>query len=247
MFSLTSSLPTLCSSAGTTRTEDFSGSALNIPDYKVVVEAMKRDYDGATTEEKNDMTFFLNTVMPCVDPEVTHKYGSQEGKTHLVIFDDCWHSEMATGLLVLKEYSRADNLIHNVTLNSTGGEAKKKKHKRLHTKIDREKQFNYYYSLCNEMNDLRKQHGFECRMECWDKECFGNNNNSSRLKKGPGDRADIVPYGVGKQDDSSFLDFMKDRSAFLYIFRSVSELTPTSDDSKLPPLTGHITQLYFSA
>ena len=89
-------------------TEDFTGSALNIPDYKLVMEAMEKDYDMATTEEKMAMKFFLNTVMPCVDPEVMHKIGSQEGKTHLEIFRDCWHSEMATGLLVLKEYSRAD-------------------------------------------------------------------------------------------------------------------------------------------
>jgi hypothetical protein len=227
--------------------DDFTGSALNIPDYKLVMEAMEKEYDMATTEEKMAMKFFLTTVMPCVDPEVTHKIGSQEGKTHLEIFRDCWHSEMATGLLVLKEYSRADNLIHNVTLDSTVGEAKKKKRKRLHTKVEREQQFNYYYSLCNTMNVLRKQKGFERRMERWDKEIISTNNNANKRKKGPGDRADIVPNGLGKQDDSSFMDFMRDRPAFLQIFRNVSDMTPASDDSDLPPLTGHITQPYFSA
>jgi hypothetical protein len=204
----------------------------NIPSFDTVLNAMKCDYDEATDEEVDGMKFFLNTVIPCVDPDVNRKHGWLEGCTHLQKFGDFWHSEMATGLLILKEYSNPENLIHNAT--TTGGDQVKKKRKRLHSKIRRDEHFDSYYTICNQMYEMRQELGFVERMERWDKECCISTDD--RRRRGPADRINIVPTGNRLGNGSkSFIDFLATNDVFRNIFTQISPLTK---ENPVPPLTG---------
>jgi hypothetical protein len=205
----------------------------DIPSYETVIGAIETEYDLATTSQVSAMTFFLNTVTPCVDPEVSQKRGWLEGSTHLQEFGDFWHAEMATSLLLLKEYSNPENLIHNATTCSLGDHVKKKR-KRLHSKMTRGEHFNYYYRLCKKMLGIRKEVGFQPRMERWDKECCKQGDD--RRKRGPADRINIVPQCTqyGEEDDNLFDEYLAENDLFHSYFDGISNLTP---ESPVPTLT----------
>ena len=106
------------------------------------MEAIKTDFELVTPEMKSAMRFFLKTVIPSVDPDVGKKQEWGRKLTLREKFKDCWHYEVATGLLVLDRYSDLENLTHNANLPKSvpdlvmNGQNNKKKRKEMKRKCN---------------------------------------------------------------------------------------------------------------
>ena len=201
---------------------------------------MGTDPDEASDDMKNAMSFFLNTVIPCVDPDVGRKQDwlGAHGGTLMEKFAGCWHYEMATALLILQEYSDTENLEHNANIPAdndlTSETSAKKKRKRLHSKHQRKGLQDCYYGLCKKMQILQQESGFGERMAAWERACSPNKH--AKQLRGPGDRVNVVPteHRAGANNtENSFLDFIQGNPQFCDIFNTV---TPGSPDEPCPPL-----------
>ena len=190
---------------------------------------MKHDLAQANQEMIKGMTFFFTVVIPCVCPDITSK---KDGSSHVDKFAGSWDYEMATGLLLLREFSNINNLQHNVALLAHDSEdshnTNKKKRKRLHTTKDRENLCFCYYKMVAHLKMIMKLPGFAGRMDDWDRKCYGEKNRSAR--RGPETRHNMVPLrhqGNG-DDDIYFCDFLRDNPSFVDVFSGFSTASPVS-------------------
>jgi hypothetical protein len=210
----------------------------------MVMEAIKTDYQQATEEMKAAMKFFLKTVIPSVDPDVGKK---QEWVRKLTLhekFKDCWHYEMAMGLLVLDCYSDLENLTHNAKLPKSvpdtvmNGQNNKKKRKHLQDKEQQDSLQKMYYKLCMELKAIELQPGLPDRMMEWENEC----GTAPMIKRtrGPGDRVNVVPTqhrGGANNGDKNFQAFLQQHTSFGGIFKNVPYL---SQDDTAPEVNSEL-------
>jgi hypothetical protein len=193
------------------------------------MEAMKHDVAQANQDMIKGMMFFFTVVIPCVCPEITSK---KDGSSHVDKFAGSWDYEMATGLLLLREFSNINNLQHNVALLAHDSEDhhdnNKKKRKRLHTTKDRENLFVCYYKMVAHLKVIMKLPGFAGRMDDWDRKCYGEKNRSAR--RGPETRDNMVPlrHRGNADDDIYFCDFLRDNPSFVDVFSGFSTASPVS-------------------
>lgn len=216
------------------------------------MEAIKTDFELATPEMKSAMGFFLKTVIPSVDPDVGKKQDWARKLTLREKFKDCWHYEVATGLLVLDRYSDLENLTHNANLPKPvphpvmNGQTNKKKRKRLQDKVQQDNLQKTYYQLCTELKIIEQQQGFSERMMEWENQC--GTAPLTKRARGPGDRVNVVPtqHRAGANNsEEAFFAFIRQNTDFGDIFNKLPHL---SQDSAAPevdsdlPITQQATQ-----
>ena len=193
------------------------------------MEAMKHDVAQANQEMIKGMMFFFTVVIPCVCPDIASK---KDDSNHVAKFAGSWDYEMATGLLLLREFSNINNLQHNVALlandSEDGHNTNKKKRKRLHTTKDRENLCFCYYKMVAHLKVIMKLPGFAGRMDDWDRKCYGEKNRSAR--RGPETRTNMVPlsHQGNADDDIYFCDFLRDNPSFVDVFSGFSTTSPVS-------------------
>ena len=193
------------------------------------MEAMKHNVAQANQDMIKGMTFFFTVVIPCVCPEIASK---KDGSSHVEKFAGSWDYEMATGLLLLREFSNINNLQHNVALLAHDSEDhqdnNKKKRKRLHTTKDRENLYVYYYKMITHLKVVMKLPGFAGRMDDWDRKCYGEKNRSTRC--GLETRHNMVPlrHQGNADDDIYFCNFLRDNPSFVDVFSGFSTASPVS-------------------
>jgi hypothetical protein len=193
------------------------------------MEAMKHDVAQANQDMIKGMTFFFTVVIPCVCPDIASK---KDGSSHVAKFAGSWDYEMATGLLLLREFSNINNLQHNVALlvhdSEDGHNTNKKKRKRLHTTKDRENLCYCYYKMVAHLKVIMKLPGFDGCMDDWDRKCYGEKNRSAR--RGPETRPNMVPlrHQGNADDEIYFCDFLRDNPSFIDLFSGFSTASPVS-------------------
>lgn len=214
-------------------------AAAAVPTSTNVIRAMKTNSEQASEEMIASMTFFLTIVIPCVCPEITAKKDWMAGSSHVEKFAGCWTIEMATGLLVLSEFSDTKNLEHNAGLgheeDDDGENAPplgRKKRKRLHTSAHRDNLQSVYYELIKEMEEVEKSPGFTRRMDDWDRKCSSDQNNAR--KRGPESRINMVPLAHRGSDrkDKAFNSFIQGNPMFSDIFSSLNNISPLSNNGQ---------------
>jgi hypothetical protein len=201
-----------------------------------VIEAMKTDLDEASEEMVQAMEFFLTIVIPCVCPEINSKRDWLAGSGHLEKFGGpgSWKHDMATGLLVVSEFSNTVNLEHNARLSHDDDQEHapaivKKKRKRLHTANYRDNLHSLYYKIINDLKEVESNPGFARRMDEWDGRCYSDPNKDRR--GGPENRRNMVPLahrGGPSHDESYFNSFLQSNPAFSGIFAEISNVSPIS-------------------
>jgi hypothetical protein len=204
---------------------------------------MKTDLEQASQEMIGGMTFFLTVVIPCVCPEITARKDLLAALSHVEKFGGGWKHEMATGLLVLSEFSNTKNLEHNAGLHHEDSEnahaerapvVGKKKRKRLHTAAHRDNLHSVYYKMIEEMKEVECTPGFSRQMNEWDSKCWGETNRARR--RGPEDRLNVVPLahrGGASNDNSYFNSFIQGNPNFSDIFSNITNVSPLSQSG--PP------------
>ena len=204
---------------------------------------MKTDLEQASQEMIGGMSFFLTIVIPCVCPEITTRKDLLAALSHVEKFGGGWKHEMATGLLVLSEFSNTKNLEHNASLRHEDSEnahaenapaVGKKKMKRLHTATHRDNLHSVYYKMIEEMKEVECTPGFSRRMDEWDSKCWGETKRAH--SRAPEDGLYVVPLahrGGASNDNSYFNFFIQGNPTFGSIFTDISNVSPIST-SALP-------------
>ena len=132
------------------------------------------------------MKFLLTTAVPAVDPNVLRGKLWNKTRTHVGFFGiKNWPHEIATAMILISKFSDLDNLLYNAGLIDEDGnridlgegqpqKPKKKRRKKMHTKMGEKELQADYYRICKFMRKLSKEEGFEERMKQWDEMLCGD-------------------------------------------------------------------------
>lgn len=189
------------------------------------------DPDGADDGLAEKMEFFLNVVLPAIDPRMQ--------KAELWLATNCshvewfgaqqWTVEVATGMVLLDHFSNLGNITHNLGIagdddsageeegasNEEAAPTTKKKKQKMHTKTLEQQLESEILRNQNHCRGLVGKPDFEARMLKWDKRCCKErekaaNETAPRL-------ANHVPPLSGAADnnefDGSFLDCVNQHDA----------------------------------
>lgn len=158
-----------------------------VPPVACIIQGLQEvDPDKASVEIREAMKFLLNTAVPAVDPNVLRSRMWSKSGTHVGFFGKTnWSHEIATALILMSKFSDLDNLLYNAGLVDEEGnriqvsegvpqKPKKKKRKKMQTKMGEKELQADYYKLCKFLRRLAKEDGFELRMKRWDELCCGD-------------------------------------------------------------------------
>lgn len=176
----------------------FCCEAIGNAEHELIVPALTDIFAGLKSEDPSAadkkvteaMKFLLNTAVPAVDPNTLRPRLWGKTGTHVGFFGkNNWPHEIATALILVSKFSDLDNLLYNAGLvdelgnrvECVGGlpqKPKKKKRKKMQTKLGEKDLQANYYKLCKFLRKLTTEDSFEHRMKIWDEICCGDRSGS---------------------------------------------------------------------
>ena len=176
-----------------------------IPKYQTVLEGFKVDPEVASDETKEAMSFFLNYAVPAVDPKILRSWVKKQSSHFEAFGEDCWSHDMATALVLLAWFSDTNNMKYNAGLIDDNGEVieiaddnikpmapKRKRRKKMHTKLDVKKLQAFFFAAGNHFRTLQKTTGFVERARAWDDLVCGERGRKAAVSGSK--QGDIVPH-----------------------------------------------------
>jgi hypothetical protein len=166
---------------------------LAVPEFDLVMVAIKKDPEDATQEEIAAMKFFLGKVLPCVDANQSKKLSWMSNGSTCKKLPNNWNLDAATALVLMNDYSCLENVEHNAAVSDGETDSsKKRKRSRLRSpdkaNVEKTSQF---YRLCSQLKEIQQGGQFEQRMVKWQDTCeIAKTTTNTR---GPNDRLNIVP------------------------------------------------------
>ena len=115
-----------------------------VPAVDDILDAMEKDPDSCTCQEKAAMKFFYQQALLVVEANISSKDIWVEHNTHMKVLGDDWNFVMATACILIAEHSDQTNILENLQGNSSqsgsdsdDGATWKKKRARLHNKKEK--------------------------------------------------------------------------------------------------------------
>lgn len=207
---------------------------------KRAMKAKPEDIGEDNLEDSDALSFFLNVVIPAVEPKVNKRWTNE--MTHLEFFGNSYPYEFALGMMLMEHYSGTDNVLHNQGMLDENGllrqkddvlKPERKKRKKMETSkviIDVE---NSYYQSLHEIQEMMLDPHFKVRMEAWDRKLCSNRCTPRESNTTIANRENTVPRASQQQQNQ--------RLSAGFLSKMFNSITPGSESS--PGSTGESSAL----
>ena len=166
--------------------------AVAVPTGVMALDALRKDPEKASLEEKMVAKFLLTIALPCIEKDLNNEPTWWVGRSTWRILGGHWYHSMALASVLMDHYSELENVMENNKPKDKGnsktspieGPKQKKKRKHLVTKQVMETTITdlYYERTTTCLAFYEKADHYETLLELWDK---GSGRRVQKLRKLP--------------------------------------------------------------